>query len=200
MVESVSFQGDPMQFFAELLNQQFWCFGKDIEYAGGNLLMRYGMTRQPPPKGRECSSLYQAEVSSKRRLVLRGFGAFYGDDDWGGLFLSREAIPQLTSESHLRDPAWTISDLPPMREPEAEDRARLRWLLLELIDWFRTYEVWVTETVGSEYRREAIDRWRRDDRYVIEPEQIARSWRMLGIAVSGNPDCILPLTSLETND
>ena len=187
MVRSVSIQGDPMYFFAELLNQQFWCFGKDIEYAGGNLLIRYGMTRQPPPKGRECSSLYQAEVSSKRRLVLRGFGAFYGGDDWGGLFLSREAIPQLTSESHLRDPAWTISDLPPMREPEQEDRARLRWLLLELIDWFRTDEVWVTETVGSTRGLQGCDQvFRR--RGVLH---IWRSWINQFARYSMNPALLL---------
>jgi hypothetical protein len=183
-----SLQHDPVALLYHFMNQQFWCFGKDIEAPQGNLLVRRGMTRQPPPPGIDTGSAYRMDVSPTRRVMLRGFGAFYGNDRHGGLFLSRSGKVKLTPEPDLPVTVWTLDDLPPLRVPASSNRLAVSWLLMELFDWFREYEYEVIQSEGLKYRREVIDRWRRDDRRIIEAEATARSWRLLGLSVLLNPN------------
>lgn len=35
--------------FSALLDVQFWLMGRDVEHPGGNLLCRFGFTREPAP-------------------------------------------------------------------------------------------------------------------------------------------------------
>lgn len=179
--------GDPIDEWAALVDQQFWCFGKDIEHPLGNLLGRYGLSRQSPPPDTEYASIYRAELSATRRIVLRGFGMFYGDDSRGGIFLSRAGVLRLTPAADLSQPPWMIMDLPKMRAPIAGDRDDVRWLMFDLIDWVRDYEIWVARLCGIAYRRAVVDGWRRMDRRVIEADRIARSWRLMSLAVSLDP-------------
>ena len=72
-----------------LFDQQLWCWGQDIRRAEGNALLAYGFTKHRPPEGKHGSTAYEWRSSGRNRVVLWGFGFFYGDGDRGGLFLQR---------------------------------------------------------------------------------------------------------------
>jgi RNA polymerase-binding transcription factor DksA len=96
-----------------LLNQQLWCWGQDALFAGGNLLVRHGFQRTARPTDQLGSSIYRLELGGNRRIVLRGFGVFIGDDRRGGMFLKRfEFSPWITPSADLRTLAWQVDDLP----------------------------------------------------------------------------------------
>ena len=171
-----------------LLNQQIWCWGRDVEYSGGNLLLRHGFQRIEKPVGSNAASLYRLELSPTSRVILRGFGVFCGDDRWGGLFLRRFGfVPQLTTETELSRPLWSAEDLPPLASPHADQVPYCRWLLLTLIDWIRDYEDWIVEREGIAYRAATLLDWNAKNGTVL-PEGMASAWRMLAAAVSDCPE------------
>lgn len=174
---------------AGLLNQQIWCWGRDIEYPGGNWLVRHGFQRIEKPAGSGAASLYRLELSPTSRVILRGFGVFCGDDRWGGVFLRRFGFaPQLTPEPDLSRPLWSVEDLPPLASPRTDQAPSCQWLLLTLVDWIRQYEVWITEQAGADYRSETLLDWRPRRGSAVAAEEIAVAWRMLGLTVSDHPE------------
>ena len=63
-----------------LLSQQIWCWGRDILRPEGNWLIEIGFDRMEPPKDHtDCTSVYTRQLATERRIVLRGFGVFYGE-------------------------------------------------------------------------------------------------------------------------
>ena len=88
-----------------LLDQQLWCWGQDIRRAEGNALLAYGFTKHRPPEGKHGSTAYEWRGSGSSRVILWGFGFFYGDGDRGGLFLQRYkfAPKQTASDKHQAD-------------------------------------------------------------------------------------------------
>ncbi|MFO0816861.1 MAG: hypothetical protein U1A77_02890 [Pirellulales bacterium] len=98
----------------DLFDQQLWCFGRDISSPEhGNLLLEFGFDRLPHPHSASIASIYQLRLSEGRSLILRGFGVFWGDDRWGGLFVRRRSFrPQLTPLAKLTHPIWMSDDLP----------------------------------------------------------------------------------------
>ena len=174
---------------ANLLNQQIWCWGRDIECSSGNWLVQYGLERVEKPAVSKAASLYRLDLSPTSRVILRGFGVFYGDDRWGGLFLRRfDFAPQLTPEPDLSRTPWSVEDLPPLVLPSANQVTCCQHLLLKVIEWIRQYEVWIAEQVGIAYRSETMLDWNAKHGTVVPAEQIAVAWRMLGVAVSDHPD------------
>ena len=183
---------NPAKHAANLLNQQLWCWGRDIEYAEGNLLMRHGFQRIEKPSGSESASVYRLELSPTARIVLRGFGVFCGDDRWGGMYVPRfEFTPQLTPESELMEPAWSPADLPPLAVPRQDQVRNSHQLLLTLIDWIRRYEVWIADKVGIDYRRESLLPWDAKHRTTVSAEEMSVAWRALGVAVADHPEQFL---------
>ena len=72
----------------ELLHQQLYVIGRDIESKHGNLLMAYGAKKTCAPDG--CAvSLYSFRLAGGYRLALRGFGVFIALNRIGGLFMHR---------------------------------------------------------------------------------------------------------------
>ncbi len=185
------------QHAACLLNQQIWCWGRDIECAESNLLVQYGFQRLEKPASRQASSLYRLDLSPTSRVILRGFGVFCGDDQWGGLFLRRfDFAPQLTPGPDLPRPAWSLEDFPPLVQPRADQVPCCQRLLLMLIEWIRQYEVWIAERVGIAYRSETLLDWNAKHGTAVPAEEITFAWRMLGVAVSDHPEYFIP--SLES--
>ncbi len=177
---------------ADLLNQQIWCWGRDIECSGGNLLVQYGFQRIEKPAHSHAASLYRLDMSPTARVVLRGFGVFYGEDGRGGLFLRRDSFaPQLTPKGDLSKPAWTIDDLPRFATPRPVDVPRCQRLLLEVVNWIREYEVWVGEQAGIAYRRKTLVPWNAKHKTVVCAEEMAGAWRMLGLAVAEHPERLI---------
>ena len=173
------------QFAASLLNQQIWCWGRDIECTEGNLPVRHGFQRIEKPKGCDASSLYRLNLSPTSRVILRGFGVFCGDDRWGGVFLRRFGfVPQFTPESDLLRPAWSLEDLPQLALPSKDQMSDCRHLLLTLVDWIRQYEVWIAESVGIAYRRETLRTWNAKHDVLVRAEEMSAAWRILGTALA----------------
>ncbi len=173
---------------ANLLNQQLWCWGRDIEASTGNLLVRHGFQRIEKPRGSSSSSIYRLDLSPTSRVILRGFGVFIGDDRWGGLFLPRfEFRPQLSPEPDLAVPAWSPEDLPPLKSPRVDQLAPCQSLLLALIDCIRRYELWIAEHAGIRYRGRTLVPWKTNHASVVPAEEIAAAWELLGEAVAEQP-------------
>ena len=177
-----------------LLCQQIWCWGRDILRAEGNWLVEVGFERTEAPADRErCSSVYTLKLAQDRRVVLRGFGVFYGDERFGGVFLPRyEFRPRYTTGATLDCPPWTNADLPEMGAPSESERDACASLTLDLIDWIRGYEVAVVERLGIGYRRSTLEKWDNGKRPVVPAVEMASAWRSLGVAVAENTEAVIP--------
>lgn len=181
-----------------LLSQQVWCWGRDILRPKGNWLLEIGFDRIEPPADREdCSSVYAMELPRGQRVVLRGFGAFYGADDRGGVFLPRyEFCPRYTADPTLDCPPWSDADLPKLSVPTDLQRTSCALLTLDLIEWIRGYETHIVEQLGIEYRRSTLRNWNNGKRTFVPAEQIASAWRELSLQVAANLDVFT--TSIHT--
>lgn len=177
---------DLVQHALVLLNQQIWCWGCDILRLEGNWLLEVGFTRIEPPADRDSSSsVYSLGLPNGRSIVLRGFGVFYGDHRYGGIFLPRfEFNPRYTKEATLQRPPWSDSDLRGLKLPKNSQRTACANLTLDLFDWIRSYEVEVAERLGIEYRNASLEKWDNGDRKVIPGEEMAREWRLLNVAMA----------------
>lgn len=178
---------------AALLNQQIWCWGQDIEYFDCNLLVQYGFRRIENLEKSNSASLYRLDIAQTARIILRGFGVFYGDCRWGGLFLRRfEFTPKLTPQPDLEQPPWSVGDLPLLVSPSVDQLSHCHLLLLTLMDWIREYEVWIANRVGIEYRQKTLIDWKPEGEEVVAGEEMSVAWRMLGVHFSDNPAVFLP--------
>ena len=173
---------------AGLLSQQLWCWGQDILRPQGNWLIELGFNRMPPPIERQdCASVYSLPLSAGKRIVLRGFGLFFGDDAKGGVFLERYAFqPQFTNQSRLTFDSWSCQDIPALRRPEGSDRSVCRLMMMELIDWIIGYEMLVMVRLGMDYRRETLLSWNNGRRWFLPAEQMMSQWRKLSIDIGAN--------------
>ncbi|MEM7315311.1 MAG: hypothetical protein AAF497_19395 [Planctomycetota bacterium] len=177
---------------ASLLNQQAWCWGRDVE-SKGNLLIRYGFERIEKPAGSKAASIYQIDLSSTSRLVLRGFGVFFGDDRLGGLYVPRfEFLPQLTPNAILSQPAWSTDDLPPRCSPGSDQLENWQQLLLTLVNWITQYEEWIAKSAGESYRRELLIDWNPKTGRVFDGDSMSAAWESVAKSIREHPDCFIP--------
>ncbi len=183
-----SFEGGSLKLRKSLLSQQIWCWGRDILRAEGNWLLEIGFERiEAPADHEECPSVYCLELPQGRRVVLRGFGVFYGEDSLGGVFLPRGDFgPHYTTHATLECPPWFVTDLPKLRAPSDSQRNACASLILELIDWIRNYEVTIIEQLGIEYRQATLLSWDNGKCPVTPAEEMACAWRLLGVAIAEN--------------
>jgi hypothetical protein len=176
------------QWATDLLSQQIWCFGQDVIRPAGNWLLEIGFQRTPPPEHREeCSSVYTLPIRDQARIVLRGFGIYFGDDDRGGLFIERYGFsPKVSADPRLECPPWSNSDMPAFHTPNTRQRDNTAMMLLELLDWIRQYECRVAARLGIQYRRDSLVHWNNGKRPFIPAEQIASSWRKLSQVIAAD--------------
>ncbi len=184
---------EPLQHAVGLLSQQAGSWGRDILRPEGNWLLEIGFDRLKPPSDlKDCASVYVLELPRGRRIVLRGFGVFYGDEERGGVFLPRyEFQPKYTAQPKLDCPPWSDEDLPSLRPPSDSQRNVCAELTLDLIDWIRAYEVNVVEQLGIEYRRQTLMKWNNGKRPFTPAEKFTSAWRELSFQVAANFDSYL---------
>ncbi|MEE2825103.1 MAG: hypothetical protein VYE64_00590 [Planctomycetota bacterium] len=177
---------DLVQHAVDLLSQQVWCWGQDILRPEGNWLLEIGFDRAEPPVEREeCSSVYSLDLPSGAAVVLRGFGVFLADRRRGGVFLPRyEFRPRYFPQAVMDPPPWAVADLPEFDPPGQAERGKCVSLCLELVDWIRTYEVNILETLGLAYRESTLERWESDQHPLLPAEEMAGAWRRLGVAMA----------------
>ncbi|QDU00008.1 hypothetical protein [Gimesia aquarii] len=177
-----------------LLSQQVWCWGRDVLRAEGNWLLEVGFTRiEPPAHRKKCSSVYTLDLPQDRRVVLRGFGVFFGDSQRGGVFLPRFKFrPKFTTDARLECPPWSSEDLPKLSVPTESQRNCCVSLTLDLIDWIRTYESNIIELLGIEYRRSTLAEWDNVKQPIIPVEEMARAWQLLGVEISEDFQKLIP--------
>ena len=103
----------------KLLSQQVWCWGRDIERIEGNWLMEIGFERTEPTfRCENCDSIYSLELSNGKRVILRAFGVFYGNDQKEGIYLPRyEFLPKYLRQFNIINLPWEKNDLPELHFP-----------------------------------------------------------------------------------
>lgn len=159
------------------MEQQLWCWGKDIEHAAGNLLMRYGFERHRDRSDEERSTCYRFD-RDRFHVSLWGFGMFFGRRDLGGLFLSRfDFRPTWAPVESLALAIHWPADLPDFARP----RGRVQWecarrLWKSSMQWIADYETWARDTAGLDYRCECVASWLRP---FARAEKMAAAWRFL---------------------
>ncbi len=159
------------------MQQQVWCWGKDVEYPAGNLLMRFGFERHRDRSTADRSTCYRLD-RDQLHVSLWGFGMFFGCRDLGGLYLNRfEFCPNWAPvESLALDIHWP-DELPMFARPRGVlqwQRARKLWK--SSLHWIANYEAWVLATAGLDYRRECVEDWLRP---FVRAEKTVAAWRFL---------------------
>ncbi len=166
------------RFGLKLLEQQLWCWGRDIEYTNENLLMRFGFTRHRDSETNERSSCYRLDLD-ELHVALWGFGMFFGRRDLGGLYLGRfEFCPYWAPIESISLSVHWPDELPIFARPYGHDQwHRGRKLWSSLLLWISEYERSIVETAGLEYRHQCVASWLRP---FVQADRIAQAWEFLG--------------------
>lgn len=160
------------------MEQQVWCWGRDVECSEGNLLMEFGFQRHRDRATVDRATCYRLD-EGELHVGLWGFGMFFGSRQLGGLYLDRfdfrpgwAPIESLSLAIHFPD------ELPVFARPRGQSqwqRARKLWKMA--LNWIADYESWVRVNLGVVYRRHCVDSWLRP---FVRAEKNAAAWRFLG--------------------
>ena len=176
----------------KLLSQQVWCWGRDIERIEGNWLMEIGFERSEPTfRGDNCDSIYSLELSNGKRVILRGFGVFYGNDQKEGIYLPRyEFLPKYLRRLNIKNIPWEKNDLPELYFPNNSEVSNCVRLVTELVNWIRTYEENVANILGLDYRKSTLYEWQKIVGSIIPAEDMISEWKFLETKISENSPLI----------
>ncbi len=164
-------------FGAKLLAQQLWCWGRDIEYSNGNLLMRFGFERHRDRETEDRSTCYRLD-RERLHVSLWGFGMFFGRRELGGLFLDRFGFcPDWAPIESLALAIHWPDELPVFARPHGQEQwRRARELWESMLLWIADYEKWVFDTAGIAYRRACVASWLRP---FVRADRMSTAWRFL---------------------
>lgn len=172
------FEKSQVKAAAALLDQQLWCWGRDVEGAKGNLLLQRGLRRERPPEGAVASSAYTGQFADGGQVILWGFGCFYGEPDLGGVFLQRYGFVPLYTRLVRLSEVYRIEELPHLAVPrDASGLRAVRSLLGRLLDWIAGYEHWIAESQGLAYRELCLKE--RPKKAAVPAQRLAREWDLL---------------------
>jgi len=170
-----------------LMNDQCWCWGQDVLYPRGNLLIRYGLERiaTPGPGGKTAG--YTRSIDDGGSVSLRGSGVLYSRGG-AGIVLGRfDVLPRLATGDAPPLDRWIEKGLSafPLAAASGEGMAAACRLVPELCAWIAAYELWIAETVGLEHREACLQRW---PKRTTPAGEFAQRWSALGRAFpSGAP-------------
>lgn len=169
---------------AVLLDQQFWCWGRDVRHPSGNLLTRYGFRRiaAQDPTG---TTSYVYDLSCERRVGLRRASLVYHEAGAGALMIWRGAfVPRLVHwERDAELPAECCPDEAAQPEGENESR-RIRYLQAGLALWITSYEDWIADVAGAGYRDRCADEWPRS---IVSGRDLGAAWADHVCRIAGSP-------------
>ena len=165
------------RFGGRMMEQQVWCWGRDIEHSDGNLLIDFGFERHRDRGILDRSTCYRLDCD-RLHVSLWGFGMFFGNRKFGGLYLDRfDFCPRWAPVESLSLAIHWPEELPAFARPQGS----LQWqyahrLWKSSLLWIANYESWVRSTVGLAYRRECVGMWLRP---FVRAEKISAAWRFL---------------------
>ena len=160
-----------------LLDQQLWCWGRDVARPEGNVLLGLGMCRYRSTEPGLDRTAYTGRVAGDGVVWLWGFGLLFCLPDIGGVFLRRYGFdPVLVTE--LQRPVHALEHLGPFIRPTtAWHRATVIELVRSATVWIARYEHWIAETFGTAYREATLAA--RDKPPAIPAKEMARAWEHL---------------------
>jgi hypothetical protein len=137
-----------------LLHQQCWLWGQDIRNPKGNLLLRFGFERLPPPTDMDASTQYTLQLDKTLVVRLWGFGFAYGTAAQQ-IYVNRyDFRPRLLEcDADRWDPPQDT------RLPLAPDSI----LLQAAARWISSYEQRVSREEGKQYRSTLLTKWKNHD-------------------------------------
>ena len=169
---------DVRRWAAGLLEQQFWCWGRDITRPEGNVLLDLGMCRHRAPNLKQGCSQYTGGGADNATVILWGFGLIYSVPEVGNLFLRRYKFSPLLVERLPPSPIHDVSDLIGCIRPWSRDCWRVvRLLVRGAASWIAHHEHWVAENLGVAYRESALKV--RGKPAVVSAKEMASSWEWL---------------------
>lgn len=176
----------PFDLGRMLFDQQLWCWGQDVRREGGNALLLYGLERDAPPPAARLGPVYHTAPEPGTRLILAGFGLFYGCRGLGALYLARhDFAPRLLCRAALPAPRWKVHAVPPCRVPETErDRARAGALMHRVLRWTADYEDWASQALGPDHRRRCVAGWFKP---TVPADTMAGHWREIAALYEAGP-------------
>lgn len=163
---------------AQLLHHQCWCWGRDIHYPPGNLLIKRGFERSAVSADEQGSSAYYLELNAGEEIVLWGFGVLVSKTNLGAAFFARyNFAPALLDRATVELPLWRCTQFPPERAPQntAEILRALR-LSIVLLRFIITYENWTGEICGGVWRRNCL---RAFPHALLDAIALNKGWRNL---------------------
>lgn len=162
--------------FEALVDQQFWCFGRDIVLSPRNALVEYGFVRHPKPRGSYDGSCYSQRTRQGTVLALWGFGVYFASAQ--GILLTRRSSLPLLSDTCLNPVGlWSPADLT-VRAPGPDDVPVVLPLLVRLCRWFAQYETWILSQRPKSYGAHSLDGWMK----VVMPRcDMAEAWNAIAL-------------------
>ena len=159
------------------MEQQLWCWGRDVEFSDGNLLMDFGFERHRDQGIVERSTCYRLD-NDELHVCMWGFGLFFGRRELGGIYIHRfDFSPKWAPIESLALAIHWPAELPVFVRPSGQDQwRRARILLKALTHWIACYETWVRDTVGVAYRRDCVETWLRP---FVRADRMSLAWRFL---------------------
>jgi len=142
-----------------LLDQQMWCWGCDVRYETGNLLLAYGFEQRRSPNPR-FHSAYTYALCPECALTLWGWGVWIAAHDHGSLFINRDGFRlRWSSHTDLIPQAWQARDLPLTCDPIGNHHGSAMHLLTEAVTWIAGYERWLHAYTDATYREQVVAAW-----------------------------------------
>ena len=165
------------RFGGRLMEQQVWCWGRDVEGPAGNLLMGFGFQRHRDHGTDVRSTCYRLD-QDESHISLWAFGMFFGHRELGGLYLDRfDFCPRWAPVESVSLAIHWPDELPVFTRPQGRPQwQRARKLWKSLLAWIADYETWVHSTAGLDYRRECVETWLRP---FVRAEKTPAAWRFL---------------------
>lgn len=172
------------QLLADAVEQQLWCFGRDINHPEGNLLMHFGFQRERPPQGFYGSTRYAYAMQDGMLIRLWGFGMTI---DLGEVSTERSLIIRrhplrfgmLSRAAANCCRVWDVREFP-SSAAHSVNRIALPTLphLRALAQMLATYERGVVHSHGDEYRLRCDEARPRNLRrkMTVRAEQLAEFW------------------------
>jgi hypothetical protein len=164
---------NPADAAGELLQQQCWLWGRDVERPQGNLLTEYGFVRSTPPQSEWGSSCFTYTHPQQIVVKVWGFGVIYVDPRRSGVFLQRsEFAPRIVDSIHGARDIYRPDQIE-HHAPTKHHHEELATTLPPLLAWIGSYERWVLDTFGLEYRQRCLSEW---EGKRIDPERLPAAW------------------------